>query len=208
MQEIRQLAKRLKRILGQHVATEECLQKSIQSHGLCTIGKYSYNMPEVIHWNEGASLKIGNYCSIAKGVQVLLGGNHRPDWVSTFPFNIRLDGFSYIKGHPTTKGDVIIGNDVWIGQDALILSGVTIGNGVVVGARSVVTKNVPSYSIVAGNPARLIRTRFSSDVCKKLEDSQWWLLDDKVIHALVPLLMSDSIDEFLEEISLIRERRL
>ena len=203
MKEICQLGKRLKQMLGQQ-SPRASLQASSQADDVYTIGRYSYHVPEIIHWNEGARLRIGNFCSIAKGVQVLLGGNHRIDWVSTFPFNIKLDGAPSIKGHPATKGDVIIENDVWIGQDALILSGITIGNGAVIGARSVVTKDVPSYSIVAGNPARFIRMRFSLDVYKKLEDSQWWLLDDIAISRLVPLLMSDSIDEFLEEMSLIR----
>lgn len=126
---------------------------------LVEIGRGTYGAPEIIHWNEGAKLTIGSYCSIASGVKVLLGGNHRVDW----PRHIHSTGSSnasIVTGHPATKGDVEIGNDVWIGQDVLILSGLRIGTGAVIGARSVVTKTVPPYAVVAGNPARIVKMRF------------------------------------------------
>ena len=94
---------------------------------------------------------------------------------------------------------VLIGNDVWIGLNAIILSGVQIGNGAVIGAGSVVVKNVPAYSIVAGNPAKVIGSRFSIEIIAKLEKIKWWNWPhDRVIKAL-PQLLSNSIDEFISE---------
>lgn len=100
--------------------------------------------------NEESNLIIGKFCSIAGGVTIFLGGNHRLDWISTYPFNMLEEEFpeaKMIKGHPATKGDVKIGNDVWIGQNAVIMSGIIIGNGAVIAANSVVTKNIKDYEV-------------------------------------------------------------
>ena len=107
---------------------------------------------------------VGDYTSIASDVLFMIGGGHRMDWASMFPFrsHFRLPG-AWSDGHPSSRGDIRIGNDVWIGSGALILSGITVGDGAVIGARSVVTRNVAPYAIVAGNPARHIRARFSPD---------------------------------------------
>lgn len=162
------------------------------------IGEYTYGQPTVLYGNEpGAKLVIGRFCCIADGVIILLGGNHRIDWVTTYPFNIIFEEFKEIKGHPATKGDVIIGNDVWIGQQAMILSGVNIGDGAVVAARSVVTKNVEPYTIVGGNPARPIRRRFSEEIIHRLLKIQWWNWDIEKIKEFVPLLMNNNIEAFL-----------
>lgn len=124
-----------------------------------------------------ARLEIGKFCSIAEGVKIFLGGNHRVDWITTYPFPALLHYWpeaSGITGHPSTRGDVIIGNDVWIGTDAIILSGVKIGDGAVIGAGAVVTQDVNPYSIVIGNPAREIRRRFSDAMVDKLLEIRWW----------------------------------
>ena len=106
------------------------------------IGDWTYGFPTVYDWNDGTRLVIGKFCSIARGVKIYLGGEHRMDWVSTFPFSEFFDEAKDVKGHPASKGDVIVENDVWIGGHATILSGVTLGNGCVVGAGSVVAKSV------------------------------------------------------------------
>ncbi|MGC8744001.1 MAG: CatB-related O-acetyltransferase [Verrucomicrobiia bacterium] len=170
------------------------------------IGEYTYGRPIVLYGKKdnGANLIVGKFVCFADGVVILLGGNHRIDWITTYPFNIVLKEYNYIKGHPSTKGDVIIGNDVWIGHQATILSGVTIGDGAVVAARSVVTKSVEPYSIVGGNPARLIKKRFSEDVIKRLIKIQWWNWRIDKIKKYIPLMLSDNIDKFLE----IAEREL
>ena len=142
-------------------------------------------------------MRIGKYCSIADGVRIFLGGEHRIDWVSTYPFSVFWQSASGFTGHPRVKGDVVIGNDVWIGRDALVLSGVKIGNGAVVGAGSVVTRNVPPYTVVAGNPARAVKERFSSAQCEALERIAWWNWNEEKIQQALPLLLSGNIDQFI-----------
>lgn len=147
---------------------------------------------------EGKTLRVGAYCSFAGGVKIFLGGEHRTDWVTTFPFNVLWDQAKSIPGHPASKGDVIIGNDVWVGDGALILSGVNIGDGAVIGARSVVTRDVPPYCIVAGNPAKFIKKRFDDDVIERLLRVKWWRWNEDEIVKALPLMLSDNIEAFLD----------
>ncbi|MFQ5787186.1 MAG: CatB-related O-acetyltransferase, partial [Thermodesulfobacteriota bacterium] len=105
------------------------------------------------------------------------------------------------KGHPRSKGDVIIGHDVWIGRDTLILSGVTIGNGAVVAARSVVTRHVSPYSVVGGNPARQIKFRFPEHVIDALQRIAWWDWPLPKIKEALPLLLSSDVEAFLAHYS-------
>lgn len=164
------------------------------------IGRYTYGRPKVYDWNEGTVLKIGNFTSIAEDVTILLGGNHRTDWVTTYPFPALPEAWpeaSTITGHPQSKGDVVIGNDVWIGFGVTILSGVTIGDGAVVAAKSVVTKDVPPYAIVGGVPAKVLKHRFSTEVIAKLLKLQWWNWKDKKIKKQLHLLCSDRVSELV-----------
>ena len=162
------------------------------------IGRHSYGDLKVRQWGEGARLKIGAFCSFAEGARILLGGEHRTAWVTTYPFPVLWrHAAGNISGHPYTKGDVVIGNDVWIGTEAIIMSGVQIGDGAVIGARTVVTKDIPSYAIVAGNPARIIRYRFSPDQIEKLLQLCWWNWSDSEIERQLPTLLTDDIDAFL-----------
>jgi len=161
------------------------------------IGEFTYGAPRVLSWGEGAKLRIGKYCSIADQVTILLGGEHRTDWVSTFPFTEMMTLGLKIEGHPSTRGDVVIGNDVWIGHGATLRSGVHVGDGAVIGARAVVTADVASYSIVAGNPARSIRQRFSDDVIAELAQLRWWDWPAKRVAAAVPFLMSPDVSALI-----------
>jgi acetyltransferase-like isoleucine patch superfamily enzyme len=162
-------------------------------------GKGTYSQKLHIHsWGEGAYLKIGAFCSIGKDVQIFLCGEHRVDWVTTYPFNVLWESGKHLTGHPSSKGDIVIGNDVWIGREAVILSGITIGDGAVIGARAVVSKDVPSYSIVAGNPARIIRTRFEDDIVQKLLRIKWWEWEDEKIALFLPKLLNNDISGFIE----------
>ena len=160
------------------------------------ISDWTYGKPRIRSWREGATCKIGRFCSIADGVTILLGGEHRVDWVTTYPVNI-LFGVERVQGLPTTKGDVVIGNDVWIGQDALILSGVQIGDGAVIAARSVVKEDVLPYSIVAGNPAQHIKFRFSKSVRDNLQSIAWWNWPLSKLEKAWPLLLSSDIKAFI-----------
>ncbi len=162
-----------------------------------SIGRYTYGEPRVIKWGNETKLKIGSFCSIASGVTIILGGNHRVDWITTYPFNVVFNDFNHIKGHPSTKGDVIIGNDVWIAMNAFILSGVKIGDGSVIAANSVVCKDIPPYTIVAGNPAKEVKTRFDPTIIDKLMTIKWWDWDIEKIKKNVHLLMSDNIEDFI-----------
>lgn len=128
----------------------------------------------------------------------MLGGEHNADWVTTYPFNALLKSFSEIKGHPKTKGDVIIGNDVWIADGVKILSGVHIGDGCVIGSNAVVTKNMPPYSICGGNPAKIIKYRFDEKTIDKLLKIRWWDWDTLHIYQAVPLLQNYCMDDFFE----------
>ena len=146
--------------------------------------------------------EIGSFCSIANEV-VIGGGMHPLNWVATSPvFYHGRD--SVRKKYSTHKREeplkTIIGHDVWIGQKTLIKQGLIIGTGAVVGMGSVVTKSVPPYAIVAGNPASIIRYRFSKDAIKRLLASEWWLLSSTEIAKLAPSitdveLFLDKIDE-------------
>lgn len=144
-----------------------------------SIGRFTYGTEHVSvrQWGEGAALSIGSFCSISSAVTIFLGGNHRADWITTFPFgHIFKDelGGSDIVGHPATNGDVMIGDDVWIGHGVTIMSGVTIGPGAVLAANATVVKDVEPYTIVGGNPARVIKARFPEDVVGLLLQLRWW----------------------------------
>ena len=165
---------------------------------------YGYRKMRVKTWGEGANLKIGKFCSIASGVEIILGGNHRVDWISTYPFgHIFQDHFpaNVPDGHPATKGDVLIGNDVWIAADAKILSGVKIGDGAVIGASSVVSKDVAPYEIVAGNPAQPVKSRFDEETVALLLELRWWDLNPKEdITNLAAILSSRPEKTMLKEL--------
>ena len=166
-----------------------------------TFGKHTYGNPIIHFQNNNAKLVIGNFCSIAGNVKIYLGGNHRKDWVTTYPFgHINQSVFNNFNGngHPSTKGDVIIGNDVWIGDNVTIMSGVNIGDGSIIANNSHIVKNVEPYSLVGGNPAKFINYRFTCEQIKQLLEIKWWYWDDKKINIYTPLLCNDNIDKFIE----------
>jgi len=169
------------------------------------IGKWTYGHPKILSWDEGTVLKIGKFCSLAPDLVILLGGEHRTDWVTTYPFNKRWNSAKKYTGHPTSNGNVVIENDVWVGWGSKILSGVTIGTGACLGAGSVVFNNIEPYSIVAGNPAKVITKRFSDEIIERLLASKWWDLDDKDIEKILHLLMSKKIEEFLKVVDEIKD---
>ena len=167
------------------------------------VGKYTYNVSHInpIHLESGARLIVGAFCSIASNCVIYLGGNHRSDWISTYPFgHINREIFNKFdgSGHPKTNGDVVIGNDVCIGNNVTIMSGVTIGDGAVIAANSHVVKDVEPYSMVGGNPARLIKYRFNWRVVEKLLKLKWWDFTDEKINEISPLLCSSNFDELFK----------
>jgi acetyltransferase-like isoleucine patch superfamily enzyme len=165
------------------------------------IGDWTYGSPTVLRWNDETRLEIGKFCSIAKGVQILLGGEHHLHWVTTYPLYVFLANEETAFKQPHTKGNIIIGNDVWIGVNAVILSGVTIGNGAVVGAASVVTRDIPPYTIAAGNPAKPIRKRFEDPIIQALLKISWWDWPVEQIKEAIPLLLSSDLTAFVAKYS-------
>ena len=147
-------------------------------------------------WNNDR-LIIGKFCQIAAGVEfVMNGANHQMNAVSTFPF-YTLEGWNMVPPSPVDlplKGDTVIGNDVWIGQNAVILPGVHIGDGAIIGASSVVGHDVGPYTIVVGNPARLVRKRFDDELIGLLLRFHWWDKSIEEIDALIPLLTDGDLD--------------
>jgi chloramphenicol O-acetyltransferase type B len=165
-----------------------------------SVGRYTYGNPRLMIWNESERINIGSFCSIAEEVVIFGGGEHRVDWITTYPLRIAFDDpLAYSDGHPASKGQTKIGNDVWIGYRAMILSGVTIGDGAVIGAGSVVATDVPAYAIVAGNPAKVIRYRFSPDIISKLEMVRWWDWSIEEIKMRMPILCSSNVENIINE---------
>ena len=147
------LGHRLKNWRNPHNQTSVFLAQKAQRYGY-DIGEFTYGKPKVRFPESGRKLTIGRYGSIADKVEILLGGNHRTDWGTTYPFSAFRElwpGAPRSDEYHTSRGDVTIGHDVWLGSGAIILSGVTIGHGAVVAAHAIVTKDVPAYAIVGGN---------------------------------------------------------
>ena len=193
------LLHRLRRGRNPHNETWIHLAGLAKQYGF-SIGAYSYGRPKVRFPESGRRLTIGRYCSIADKVEILLGGDHRLDWASTYPFAAMRGLFPDARApedYHASRGDVVIGHDVWLGSGCMILSGVTVGHGAVVAARAVVTRDVPAYAVVAGNPARVVRRRFDEDTTAALVAAAWWDLPHAAVTRLVPLLQSGQVAELL-----------
>ncbi|PDT85627.1 CatB-related O-acetyltransferase [Sinorhizobium sp. BJ1] len=183
--------------------------KNIVRSPLVEVGDYSYyddpDGPDrfeekcvLYHYDfVGDRLVIGRFCAVATGVQFIMNGaNHALGGFSTFPFGIfpgawreGFDPAAYATGH---RGDTTIGNAVWLGMEATVLPGVTIGDGAIVAAKSVVTKDVPAYAIVAGNPAKAVRTRFPASTVERLRAIAWWNWPvDKVTRNIAAIIGAD-----------------
>ncbi|MBU6325660.1 MAG: CatB-related O-acetyltransferase [Bacteroidetes bacterium] len=146
------------------------------------VGRGTYGMLNVqsLFVQEGEQLHIGNFVSIAPGVQFLMGVNHQLNTYTTFPFYSRLVQRS--NRDALVRGPIVIGDEVWLGTNALIMSGVRIGKGAIVAAGAIVTKDVPPYAIVGGNPARLIKMRHNPEVVAALMEIDLNRLSDEEIR--------------------------
>ncbi|MDE3061108.1 MAG: CatB-related O-acetyltransferase [Pseudomonadota bacterium] len=182
------------------------LKRLVRDRGF-EIGEFSYGAPRVRFAHSGSRLSIGKYCSFADQVEVFLGGNHRTDWITTYPFaalpNLWQDALK-VPDVDVSRGDVTIGHDVWFGAGATVLSGVTIGSGAVIAARAVVTRDIPPYAVAAGVPARVVRLRFSEMVVAQLLEAAWWNLPRDQVRDLVPLLQSNDIEALISAVRRIR----
>ena len=184
-----------------------CFLKNILSAPNIIVGDYTYyddfetveNFKKNVKYHfdfTGDKLIIGKFCQIASGVEFIMnGGNHLVDAVSTFPFSIFGNGWESAMEGKTfpNKGNTEIGNDVWIGYRSLIMPGVRIGDGAIIATASVVTKDIPPYSISGGNPAQLIRMRFDEKTIEKLLQIKWWDWDAEKIAKYANLLTSSNV---------------
>lgn len=187
------------------------------------IGEYTYysdnkKSPEkfyenITHHYEflGDKLIIGKFCAIAEGVKFIMNGaNHRMDGITTYPFNIFGSGWEKVT--PTVeqlpfKGDTVIGNDVWIGEYVKIMPGVKIGDGAIIAANSTVVKDVEPYTIYGGNPAKLIKKRFSDEIIEMLLDIQWWNWEEeKLFNNLEDLTSQEGLERVRQQYLEMSER--
>jgi acetyltransferase-like isoleucine patch superfamily enzyme len=171
--------------------------RRLTKEGRVTYGTGTYGVPTIhtfIH--DDTCLRVGNYSCI--GSSIMLGGEHAADRVTTYPHRIMLgmDGAGH-DGFPVHTGDTVIGSDVWTGYGSMILSGVHIGDGALVAAGAMVHKDVPPYAVVGGNPAKIIKYRFSEEQIAALLEIRWWDWTEDAVRAAVPLLASKDIDEFI-----------
>lgn len=190
-----------------------CFIKNIVKNPNIIVGEYTYyNDPEgaenfekyVTHHYDfiGDKLIIGRFCAIAKGVEFIMNGaNHRIDSISTYPFYIMGNGWEkFVPANEelTYKGDTIVGNDVWIGQNVTILPGVKIGDGAIIGANSVVSRDIPPYSIAVGNPCEVKGMRFSDEVIQQLLKIQCWNWDIEKINKNLHIISSANLNQIKE----------
>ena len=147
-------------------------------------------------------LVIGKFCSIACGTKFIFNSaNHTLSSLSTYPFPLFYEEWNLDKTNVAkswdNKGDIIIGNDVWIGYESLIMAGVTIGDGAIIATRSIVTKNVPPYTIVGGAPAKQIRKRFNDEIISKLQSLNWWNWPKEKINVNLKAITSGNIEQLI-----------
>ena len=163
---------------------------------------YNFEKNVLYHFDFlGDKLIIGKFCAIASGVQFIMNGaNHEINTISTYPFAIFENGWETInegadlrQKYPY-KGDTVIGNDVWIGYGCTIMPGIKIGNGVIIASRSVITKDVPDYAIIGGNPAKTIRMRYNDEIINRLLKIAWWDWSIEKITKNIRLINSTDID--------------
>lgn len=168
---------------------------------------YGYGADAFQIFMPDSRIEVGAFCSIHNGARVLAGSEHMMTHPSTFPFNARLfDRAQGNTGETIDRGTTIIGNDVWIGAAAIILSGVLVGDGAVIGAGAVVSKWVPPFAVVAGNPGRILRYRFDSDTRRRLLALRWWDWDDATIREARQWFMAD-VESFLYQMEQVHEPR-
>lgn len=188
-----------------------CFIKNVVTAPNIFVGDYTYyddaNDPTafernnvLFNWPEfGDKLVIGKFCAIASGTKFIMGpANHRTSSVSTYPFAVF--GGAWAENIPPhlaqlpRKGNIVIGNDVWIGRESVIMPGVTIGDGAIVAAYSVVTKDVAPYTIVGGNPAKFIRTRFDAELTGLLLRLRWWDFPPERLAEFLPVLCDSDLE--------------
>lgn len=187
-----------------------CFIKNVITAPNILVGDYTYYDDPIdptafernnvlFNWPEfGDKLIIGKFCALASGVQFVMGSaNHRMSSVSTYPFNVF--GGAWTENTPPHlsqlpfKGDTVIGNDVWIGRESVIMPGVKIGDGAIVAAYSVAAKDVEPYTVVGGNPIKIIKKRFDEELISLLLALRWWDFEPEKLTAFLPILCDSDL---------------
>jgi acetyltransferase-like isoleucine patch superfamily enzyme len=185
-------------------------------HSNIVVGRHTYGINRktisLALSSNSPCVEIGSFCSVAPGVVMLANTEHPTNLPSTFPFKTIFSQRTKNKSYPryfnfdaASRGPIKIGHDVWIGQNVIILSGVSIGTGAIVGAGSLVAKNIPPYAVAVGNPAKVIRFRFSPEVVLRLLSSEWWTLSDECLIELEEYLYDTDINKFLDRVVLCKK---
>lgn len=187
-----------------------CFLKNVITAPNIVVGDYTYyddpcdptafeQNNVLFNWPEfGDKLIIGKFCSIASGVQFIMGSaNHRISSVSTYPFHVF--GGAWAENTPPHlsqlpfKGNTVVGSDVWLGRKSVVMPGVNIGDGAIVAAYSVVAKDVEPYTVVGGNPLRLIKKRFDDELTALLLALRWWDFEPERLAAFLPVLCDSDL---------------
>jgi acetyltransferase-like isoleucine patch superfamily enzyme len=177
---------------------DEAVLRRLQKQGRVVYGRGSYGIPTIHDFPHSSTrLIVGNYCSI--GGHYLLGGQHNPKQVTSYPLRINygLPGAGE-DGVPVPVDDINVGSDVWTTYATWMQPGVTIGDGAVVATNAVVTKDVPPYAIVGGIPAKVIGYRHTEEQRAALLEIRWWDWPEEEVIEAVPYLASEDIDAFIE----------
>lgn len=189
----------LDRAVGVAIGHDEAVLWRLKRTGRVILGEGSAGVPRIRDYvYDPSRLIVGNYSSLADGAVIMLGGLHGTDRVTTYPHRLMmgLPGAGE-DGIPEIRGDTRIGSDVWIGTESVVMGGVTIGDGAVVATGAVVMRDVPPFAVVAGNPARPVRSRFSEEQCEALLRIRWWDWPRERVIEAVPLLASSDVDGFI-----------
>jgi len=162
-------------------------------------GDHSYGDIEIVGRGR-LTVTVGKYCSIASEVKAILSG-HRTDWITTYPLPMFPYNFPSCAGDKSCvkTGNVIIGNDVWIGYGVILIAPVSIGDGAVVGAGSVVRGHINPYEIWIGNPAHMVRKRYTDEQIGMLLGIKWWFWDDEKVDKNSRLLCSGDITKLIQQ---------
>lgn len=191
---------------------EICFLKNVIRNPNIIVGEYTYyhasqSSPDfeqnvLYHYPFiGDKLIIGKFCAIAQNVKFIMNGaNHKLNGISTYPFQIFGRGWEKVMPPLTElplRGDTVIENDVWLGFDSLVMPGVRIGNGAIIASRAVVTANVPPFAVVGGNPARILKMRFSEERIAQIEAAAWWNWPTEHIARHLDCIVSGNVDELL-----------
>ncbi|MFC8046361.1 CatB-related O-acetyltransferase [Nocardia sp. NPDC057353] len=187
------------------------LLKPLVTSPLIEVGEYSYyddpgdptafETANVLYHYGPEKLVIGKFCALATGVRFIMNGaNHRMDGVSTFPFPTIGGGWAEhvdLLMELPNRGDTVLGHDVWLGYGVTVMPGVRIGHGAIVAAGSVVTRDIPDYAVAGGNPARVLRKRYTDNDIARLLELAWWDWPIEQLSARVRVLMSGSVDDLV-----------